>query len=85
MMDKYLVRDSALPQFRDKSSDAPKINSRIQTPPINNNTTLPISIIHCSTNWKLMKQDMQLEEKQNKKCIDVFVKTYVFKHLKFIP
>ena len=43
------------------------------------------SIIQCSDNWKQMQQSMRLEEKQNKKRIETFVKHYLFKNLKFIP
>jgi len=43
------------------------------------------SIIQCSDNRKQMQQNIRLEEKQNKKRIEMFVKHYLFKNLKFIP
>jgi len=43
------------------------------------------SIIQCSDSWKQMQQSIRLEEKQNKKRIEMFVKHYLFKNLKFIP
>lgn len=51
--------------------------------PITDNTAT-ISTILCSQNYMQMVRSVNMEEKQNKKRIESFVKDYLFKNLKFI-
>jgi len=53
------------------------------TPPVSA-IAKPLSINQCSDNWIQMHQNIKMEEKQNKKRIETFVKHHLFKNLKFI-
>ena len=50
--------------------------------PITDNTT-SVSIIPCSEKFKLMRKTVQLEDKEQKKRINLYVKENVFQNLKF--
>ena len=41
--------------------------------------------MQCSETWIKMQESLQLEEKENKKQIEFYVKHHLFKDLKFIP
>src|SRR5688500_1849311 len=52
--------------------------------PNSDNLSSP-SIIECSENFKKMTKSIELEDKQNQKRIESYVKDHLFKHLKIIP
>ena len=41
--------------------------------------------MQCSKNWKKIQETLRLEEKENKKRIETYVKHHLFKDIKFIP
>ena len=52
------------------------------TPETETETSLSMQ---CSETWIKMQESLQLEEKENKKRIEFYVKHHLFKDLKFIP
>ena len=43
------------------------------------------ALIQCSEKWIQMQHNFKLEEKQNIKTVETYVKQYLFKDFKFIP
>lgn len=66
-----------------EQKNPPSVSSVSGITPVTDNTA-SISIIQCGENWKQIHRNMILEEKQQRKRIDMYVKKYVFSHLKFI-
>jgi len=82
--DSSMKINSLLDLETNNSKQTMSVSSVSGLTPITDNTTSP-SIIQCSDNWIQMQQNVKLEEKQNKKGIETYVKDHLFKDLKFIP
>ena len=67
-----------------KAEQTKSVPSIAEQTPITENTA-SASIIQCSDNWIQMQHSIKLEEKQNKRRIEIFVKQHLFKDLRFIP
>ena len=80
-----ILRNNSILEFEKKHSKTTRSVSSVSDLTPLTKQQGSTSIIQCSENWKQMQQSIRLEEKQHKKRIEMFVKHYLFKNLKFIP
>ena len=59
------------------------ISSISSATPDQTNSNKPVVPIQCNESWKLMSSNLIAEKENNRKKIDDFVKTHLFKRLKF--